>query len=95
VERALYLHLRCSFNQFGDMERCALRTGNVHNVNGWKDVLEPVVRRYRSKVSRLYFRADVVFANPGVCVCPTKPNGSSMRSGFRPTALYRIGSATW
>jgi len=27
------------FNQFGDLERCALRPGNVHSADGWKDVL--------------------------------------------------------
>jgi DDE family transposase len=54
------------FNQFGDLERCALRPGNVHSADGWKDVLEPVVARYRGNVSRLYFRADAAFANPEV-----------------------------
>jgi hypothetical protein len=54
------------FNQFGDLERCALRPGNVHSADGWKDVLDPVVARYRGKVSRLYFRADAGFANPEV-----------------------------
>src|SRR3954470_10349598 len=33
------------FNQFGDLERCALRPGNVHSAEGWRDVLEPVVAR--------------------------------------------------
>ena len=54
------------FNQFGDLERCALRPGNVHSADGWRDVLEPVVARYSSKVSRLDFRADAGFANPDV-----------------------------
>ena len=54
------------FNQFGDLEHCALRPGNVHSADGWRDVLTPVVARYRGKVSRLYFRADAGFANPGV-----------------------------
>ncbi len=31
------------FNQFGDLERSALRPGNVHSAHGWRDVLEPVV----------------------------------------------------
>src|SRR5262249_23752398 len=31
------------FNQFGDLERCALRAGNVHSADGWDDVLKPVV----------------------------------------------------
>ena len=54
------------FNQFGDLERCALRPGNVHSADGWHSVLEPIVARYRGKVSRLYFRADATFANPDV-----------------------------
>jgi len=44
------------FNQFGDLERCALRPGNVHSVDGWQSVLTPVVERYKGKVSRIYFR---------------------------------------
>ncbi len=33
------------FNQLGDLERCALRPGNVHSADGWRGVLEPVVAR--------------------------------------------------
>jgi hypothetical protein len=54
------------FNQFGDLERCALRPGNVHSADGWRDVLEPVVARYRASDLRRYFRADAAFANPEV-----------------------------
>lgn len=54
------------FNQFGDLERCALRPGNVHSADGWQDVLKPVVARDRGKISRIYFRADAGFANPDV-----------------------------
>src|SRR3954466_7786811 len=54
------------FNQFGDLERCALRPGNVHSAEGWRDVLEPVVARYRNKLKRRYFRGDAAFANPEV-----------------------------
>src|SRR5712672_61635 len=32
------------FNQLGDVERCALRSGNVHSADGWRAVLEPVGR---------------------------------------------------
>jgi len=53
-------------NQFGDLERCALRPGNVHSADGWGDVLKPVVVRYQGKVLRIYFRADAAFAMPGV-----------------------------
>jgi hypothetical protein len=52
------------FNQLGDVERCALRPGNVHSAAGWRPVLEPVVERYRGTVKRLFFRGDAAFANP-------------------------------
>jgi hypothetical protein len=35
------------FNQFGDLERCALRPGNVHSADGWDAVLKPVMTRYQ------------------------------------------------
>ncbi len=54
------------FNQFGDLERCVLRPGNVHSAHGWKNEVEPVVARYRGKFRRRYFRADAAFANPEV-----------------------------
>jgi hypothetical protein len=54
------------FNQFGDLERSALRAGNVHSADGWDGVLKPVIARYQGKVSRIYFRADAGFANPEV-----------------------------
>ena len=52
------------FNQFGDVERCVLRPGNVHSADGWRAVLEPVIARYRGSVKRLYFRGDAAFGNP-------------------------------
>jgi len=54
------------FNQFGDLERCDLRPGNVHSADGWDDMLKPVVACCQGKVSRIYFRADAGFANPDV-----------------------------
>jgi hypothetical protein len=54
------------FNQFGDVERCALRPGNVHSADGWRAVLEPVIVRYRGIVKHLYFRGDAAFANPEI-----------------------------
>src|SRR4051812_27775492 len=64
-------HFRCTcyhplfvFNQFGDLERCALRPGNVHSANGWRAVLEPVIARYRERGLVLYFRGDAAFAKP-------------------------------
>src|SRR3954471_22549009 len=54
------------FNQFGDLERCALRPGNVHSAEGWREVLEPIIARYRTTMKRRYFRADAGFASPEV-----------------------------
>src|SRR5918998_1584100 len=64
-------HFRCTcyhplfvFNQFGDLERCMLRPGNVHSAEGWRSVLGPVIARYRGRGLVLYFRADAAFAKP-------------------------------
>src|SRR5229473_3110050 len=54
------------FNQLGDLERCALRPGNVHSADGWRAALEPVVARYRGSVKRRYFCGDAAFANPEI-----------------------------
>jgi hypothetical protein len=66
-------HFGCScyhplfvFNQFGDLERCALRLGNVHSTHGRRDVLEPVVTGYRGKQFSRFFRGDVAFALHGI-----------------------------
>src|SRR6201981_825573 len=72
-DRAYNGHFGCTwyhplfvFNQFGDLERCTLRAGNVHSADGWREVLEPVLARYRDKMKRRYFRGDAAFANPEV-----------------------------
>src|SRR5215218_5553753 len=64
-------HFRCScyhplflFNQFGDLERCMLRPGNVHSADEWRSVLVPVIARYRGRGLVLYFRGDAAFAKP-------------------------------
>lgn len=64
------LHPLFVFNQFGDLERCALRPGNVHSADGWEDVLKPVLARYsaetRPSITRRRFRADAAFAIPAL-----------------------------
>jgi hypothetical protein len=52
------------FNQFGGLERCSLRSGNVHSADGWRPVLEPVVARYRTTAKRRFFRGDAAYALP-------------------------------
>jgi len=64
------LHPLFVFNQYGDLERCALRPGNVHSADGWEDVLKPVLARYsrsaRPSLQRRRFRADAAFAIPAL-----------------------------
>ena len=52
------------FNQYGDLERCLLRSGDAHSAEDWRLVLEPVIARYRERGIDLYFRADAAFAKP-------------------------------
>jgi hypothetical protein len=52
------------FNQFGHLERCALRLGNVHSADGWEEVLKPVIARYADRHLMRFFRADAAFAIP-------------------------------
>jgi hypothetical protein len=54
------------FNQYGDLERCSLRPGNVHSAEDWKSVLKPVLVRYKGRKVRLYFRGDAAFASPEI-----------------------------
>jgi hypothetical protein len=53
------------FNQSGDLERYALRPGDVHSAAGWQDVFEPTITRYQQDEGR-YFEVDATFANPEV-----------------------------
>jgi len=54
------------FNQFGDLERCLLRNGNVASADDWRSVLTPILARYRGLDIRRFFRGDAAFARPGV-----------------------------
>ena len=58
------------FNQFGDLERCALRPGNVHSADGLGRRAQARRCTHQGKVSRIYFRADAGFANPEVYRVP-------------------------
>ena len=54
------------FNQYGDCEGAMLRPGHVHSAHDWKELLQPVVVRYRDSGLRKYLRADAAFASPEV-----------------------------
>ena len=70
------------FNQFGDLERCALRPGNVHSAGA---------------ISRQRFRASISGPTPALPIPRSmsfsKRSGSSMRSGCQRTGSYRAESA--
>ena len=60
-------HPNFLFNQFGMLERCALRHGNVHSADGWRDVLDPVIARYAGRdLGGRFFRADAAYAIPAI-----------------------------
>ena len=60
-------HPNFLFNQFGLLERCALRHGNVHSADGWRDVLDPVIARYAGRdLGGRFFRADAAYAIPAI-----------------------------
>ena len=54
------------FNQFGDLERCLLRNGNVASADDWRSVVAPILARYRDVDIRCFFRGDAGFARPEV-----------------------------
>ena len=49
------------------VSRCSLRPGNIHSADGWRNVLEPVVERYRERNLRHYFQGDAALASPDLC----------------------------
>ena len=64
-------HLQCvcyrplfCLNQYGDCEGAMLRPGHVHSAHDWKQLLQPVVVRYRDSGLRKHLRADAAFASP-------------------------------
>jgi hypothetical protein len=92
-------HFRCwcyhplfVFNQFGDLERCLLRPGNVHSAEGWRLVLEPVIARYRGRGFVLYFRGDAAFAKPELYeLLEAEAIGYAIRLPANPVLQERIG----
>jgi len=74
------------FNQFEDCKRVLFRSGNAHIADRWKEVLEPIVKRYEN---RKYFRVDAALSKPDILgnflrrlVLPKKMKHWSLRSLF-------------
>jgi hypothetical protein len=82
------------FNQFGDLERCLLRPGNVHSADAWRSVLVPVIARYRGRGRGLvlYFRGDAAFAKPELYeLLEAEGYGYAIRLPANPVLQERIG----
>jgi hypothetical protein len=90
--RRMCYHPLFVFNQFGDLERCALRPGNVHSAEGWREVLLPVIARYRGRGFALYFRGDAAFAKPELYeLLEAESIGYAIRLPANPVLQARIG----
>lgn len=48
------------------LEHCALRNGNAHSADGWRDILDPVIARYAKRDIIRLFRADAAYAIPAL-----------------------------
>lgn len=66
-------HFNCSrydpllvFSQFGHLEHCKQRSGNVRSADGWEEALKPVMARYPDKNVLRLFRGDAAFAIPAL-----------------------------
>jgi hypothetical protein len=79
------------FNQFGDLERCALRPGNVHSADGWRKCS---TRSWR--VTEARSRASIFGPMPASqtqrSTSSSKPNGSNTPYVYRKTPSCRGGS---
>jgi hypothetical protein len=74
------------FNQFGDLERCALRPGNVHSADGWEGVDSALMPADLITLAHLSVSSEMNFANPA----DVSGIGSTPRSTRR---AFDLGSA--
>jgi hypothetical protein len=57
-------HPLFAFTSDGDCLGVKLRPGNVHSADGVLDLLDPIVKRYRSRFILFWLRGDAAFAAP-------------------------------
>ena len=70
ISKSKCLHPLFVFNQFGDLERCALRPGNVHSADGWEDVLRAPSPRSIC-LTRPQSKLSIAGSRPS-CASPTR-----------------------
>ncbi len=76
------------FNQFGDLKRCSLCPGNIHNVDDWENVLGPIVIRFKGWKVLLFFRGDAAPAG----VRPPHTTWSLDRVSDRQISPFKSGT---
>jgi hypothetical protein len=54
------------FNREGDCLAAKLRPGNMHNADGWHEMLLPEIARQQKAGKEVVFRADAAFAKPEI-----------------------------
>lgn len=59
-------HPPFAFTSDGDCLGAKLRPGNVHSADGVPALLDPIVKRYRSRFILFWLRGDAAFAQPEV-----------------------------
>jgi hypothetical protein len=82
------------FNQFGDLESCALRPGNVQSADQWEGVHWSRSWRAIAARSRASISAPTRVSPISRSTSTTRLRASSMRSGSPPTVSYKSGLAT-
>jgi hypothetical protein len=82
------------FNEFGDCEGAMLRSGNVHSAERWRQVLEPIVERYRKTGVRLLFRAELPLPSRRYTNTWSHETSDTL-SGFPPTRYCRSISSIY
>ena len=82
------------FNHFGDCEGAMLRPGNVHSAERWREVLEPVVKRYQEKESGCCSGPMLPLPSPR-CTSTWSQGTLATLCGFRPTRYYKETSSTY
>jgi hypothetical protein len=80
------------FNQFGDLERCALRPAMSIALTAGRMCSSPswIATKVKSHAS---ISGPMLPSRCRRSTSTWRPRGSNMRSGFRPTRFYRAGSA--
>src|SRR5216683_6629965 len=80
------------FNQLGDLERCALRSGKVHSAERLARGARAGSCSLRGTVKRRYFRGDAAFANPELYeFLEAEDSGHAIRLPTNPVLQGKIG----